>query len=325
MRIRPVAAGDSLVWTASVPPDAGDMTEMAFDVAAQRSDRGVTVTGGVSNVNAVARTITVKIPAGLLSVGLWQVQARARALDDVTTFILCGVLDVTRSLLPLPDGLNVARLVLPRLSVGFSGFGNLSGSAGTLILPRLGADAEGVGARPTINTEVRLPAMAVHLTGSPLFRADVAVTMPGLVITASAAPLFLTTAAMTLPALSVGATGPGFGAQATSDVRLGTMLLEAYGPGAIGGGVADARLANLTASADGWGIIPQADATARLPRPGGSGVGFGLIPQAEATARLIALGASAQGTAQLSTLLGWTDDAPLLGWTDDAPLEFADG
>lgn len=324
MRIKPVAAGDSLVWTASVPSDAGNIAEMAFGVAAERSDRGLVVTGSVSDIDPIARTVTVRIPAGLLSVGLWQVQARAQTLDKVTTFILCGVIDVTRSLLPMPDGLAVTRLVLPALSIGFSGHGNLSGSTGSLILPRLGAGAEGEGALPTINVEARLPALAVALTGSPLFRAEAAMTMPGLAIAASAAPLFLTTAALAIPPLSADAAGSGLRAQATADVRLGALLFDGYGPGAIGGGVADARLASLAAAADGWGLTPQSDTTARMARPSLSATGAGLTPQADATVRLIALGASAQGTAQLSTLLGWTDDAPLLGWLDDAPLEFAD-
>lgn len=324
MRIRPVAAGDSLVWTASVPADAGNIAEMAFDVAAERSDRGVTVTGSVSDINVLARTVTVRIPAGALTVGLWQVQARAQTIDSVTTFILCGVLDVTRSLLPMPDGVAVARLVLPSLSVGFSGFGNLAGSVSTLVLPPLGAALSGEGALPTINSEIRVPALAATATGSPLFHATAAAVMPSMALAARAAPLFLTTAALAFPPISAEATGSGLRAQADATVRIGAIMFEGYGSGSIGGGAADARLSNLTASADGGGLTPQATASARIAQPGISATGFGLTPQADATARLIALGASAQGTAQLSTLLGWADDAPLLGWTDDAPLEFED-
>lgn len=244
MRIRPIAAGDSLVWTAQVPAEAGDLREASFEVVAERSDRGATVAGAVSSVNPDARTVTVQIPAGEMSPGLWRVQARVSGIDQVTTFILDAILDVLRSLLPLPSRMQRATLVLPRMGLSADGVGAQAGGSAYLMLPPLGASAEGIGGIPAAQADLR---------------------MMGLSLSAGAAQASFAMADVALAALGMTGAGQGQRLLATADARLPLPRIEAVGAGSVGAGSADVRLERVGIEATGSGLTSQAVATARMP------------------------------------------------------------
>lgn len=274
MRIQPIAAGDSLVWTATVPAAAGSMSEMTFDVAAERSDRGITVTGSVENVNVSGRTVTIKIPARALTVGLWQVQARATTLDFVTTFILCGIIDVTRSLLPLPEAVTFARLVLSPLRLSAEVNSEVVGAIGTLVLPRLGVSAAGNGMLPFVEADIRFANLGIAASGTPYFLSD---------------------ADVAFSPIGVDAIGAGFRAGATADVRIAPLLAEGYGAGSVGEGSVDIRWSPLAASALGSGLTPQATADATLFVLRASSAGVGLRAQADGDIGMAPLSVAAAG------------------------------
>lgn len=304
MALRAIAAGDSLACRPLVPPELGDLRQLAFDAVIERAgrrDQRRRVAGQVGEIDPVARSVLVRWPFGELTAGRWRVQVRALSLTGVATFVLDEELAVEPSMLPVRTRVILVRLALPPMRLRAQGHGAPVQAVAVLRLPPMRLRAEGHGSPVQAVAILRLPPLRLSAFGLGASRGVVALRLPPLRLTAQG-----------LGALHI----------ATVRLELAPMRVTAVGSGRTVG-EATLRLAPLRATAVGTGLRPQATATLRLPGLRVTARGYGHIGTGVAMLRLprMRLTATGPGGPQ-STLFGWEDDDLLLGWEDDAPLEF---
>ena len=280
MALRAIAAGDSLACRAVVPPELGDLRQLAFDAAIERAgrrDQRRRIAGLIGEVDPVARSVLVRWPFGELTAGRWRVQVRASSLSGVSTFVLDEELAVEPSMLPARTRMVLVRLVLPPMRLRAEGQGAPVRAVAVLRLPPMRLLAFGLGASLGV-AELRLRPLRLSAQGQgALHVATVRLGLAPMRLAAQGSGRTVAEAVLVLAPLRATAVGSGLRPQATATLRLPGLRLEARGYGHIGTGVATLRLPRMRLTATG---------------PGGP----------------------------TSTLLGWEDDAPLLGWADDAPL-----
>ena len=248
MALRAIAAGDSLACRADVPPELGDLRQLAFDAAAERAgrvDQRRRVAGQVGAIDAVARSVLVHWPIGELTAGRWRVQVRASSVrGEASTFVLDEELVVEPSLLPTRLGVIIVRASLPPMILTAQGQGARRFAVAQIRLASMRLTAQGQDARPIVTVRLRLAPMRLAAVGS---RRTVA------------------TAVLRLPPMRTAAAGSGLRPLASAVLRLPALHVEVRGYGHIGTGVVEMRLAQMRLSASGNGVRPQGIGVLSLP------------------------------------------------------------